>query len=450
MNQGPIVFVVAWRESGSSKPRQCEQRAPVGVIEPQYGHKAAAGSVFTGEPESETAVDDVDSIASRWSSLMTGPLIHSPRPLAEALPTDTRDYRYAQNLHRLIWTSEVCMKFGSPRFWTPFLVIAGLPLLAACGGAGEHRFNDPENGSPAATEVTKSGADATPSRADERPVATVAGDAVYADDLYAWMSELAGGTVLEELAVSRQVERELASRGLKLQASDIDAERRNMAVAIDRTLTDAELAIALRRVQQARGLGPSRFKALIERNAGLRTLIRDEVQIGDADVRREIDLKYGPRFRIRIIVTPNESDAIGARDRLNTVPAAERSKRFAEEAALVSFDPSASRGGEIEPLSASDPNYAMGVREAMSRLGPGEISPIIKLESGYALLLCEGSVAAVTPPANAEVLARSRVRLREERVAMERLARKFLQSAQVTVFDRTLDWSWNARREQGR
>ncbi len=342
------------------------------------------------------------------------------------------------------------MKFGSARFGPKLLAIAGLPLLAACGGSGEHRFNEPQRDSPAAAQATKSTGDTTPTRAGERPVATVAGEPVYADDFYAWMSELAGGTVLEELAVSRQVEKELASRGLKIEKSDVDAERRNMAVATDRTLTDAELAIALRRVQQARGLGPSRFKALIERNAGLRRLIRDEVQVGDADVRGEIDLKYGPRTRVRIIVTPNEGDAIAARARLDATAAAERSKRFAEEAALVSFDPSASRGGEIEPLSAADTNYAMGVRRAMTKLAPGEMSPIIKLENGYALLLCEGSVAAVTPPADAEELASARVRLREERVAMERLARKFLQSAQVTIFDRTLDWSWNARRGQGR
>jgi hypothetical protein len=86
----------------------------------------------------------------------------------------------------------------------------------------------------------------------------------------------------------------------------------------------------------------------------------------------------------------------------------------------------------------------------VAKLAPGELSPIIRLENGYALLLSEGSVAAVTPPADAQNLARARVRLREERVAMERLARKFLQSAQVTIFDRTLDWSWNARRGQGR
>lgn len=338
------------------------------------------------------------------------------------------------------------MKFGSPRIWARFLAIAALPLLVSCAGSGSNRFNDPENEPPAAAQAAKPGQ----AKGDERPIATVAGEAVYSDDLYAWMSELAGGTVLEEFVVSRQVEKELASRGVKLEAGDIDAERRYMAVATDHKLSDAELAVAMRRVQQTRGLGPSRFKALIERNAGLRRLVRDEVQIGDADVRSEIELKYGARTRVRIIVTPNESDVIAARARLDAAAAAERSRRFAEEAALISFDPSASRGGEIEPLSAADPNYALSVRQAMTKLTPGELSPILRLENGYALLLCEGSVAAVTPPADAEELARERVRLREERIAMERLARKFLQSGQVTVFDRTLDWSWNARRGQGR
>ena len=338
------------------------------------------------------------------------------------------------------------MKFGSARLFTGCLVTVGVPLLSACGESRDFRLNDQKNEPPASIHASNAGQ----AKGDDRPIATVAGEAVFADDLSAWMSELAGGTVLEEFAVSRQVEKELASRGLKLEAGDIDAERRNMAVATDHKLSDAELAVAMRRVQQARGLGPSRFKALIERNAGLRRLVRDEVQIGDADVRSEIDLKYGARTRVRIIVTPNESDAITARARLDAAAANERSRRFAEEAALISFDPSASRGGEIEPLSVADPNYALSVRQAMTKLAPGELSPILRLENGYALLLCEGSVAAVTPPANAEELARERVRLREERIAMERLARKFLQSAQVTVFDRTLDWSWNARRGQGR
>ncbi len=340
------------------------------------------------------------------------------------------------------------MKFGSTRFWTRIPEIAGLSLLAACAGAGDHQFSDSESNSPAAAQTAKPGGRTAQARNDDRPIATVAGEPVYADDLYAWMSEYAGGTVLEELAVSRQVEKELTARGLKLDPSELDAERRNMAVATDHTLSEAELAVAMRRVQQARGLGPSRFKALIERNAGLRRLVRDEIQVSDADVRAELNVKYGPRTRVRIIVTPAESDAIAARTRLEATSAADRSRRFAEEAALISFDPSASRGGEIEPLSAADSNYALAVREAVAKLTPGELSPIIRLENGYALLLCEGSLAAVSPPADAEERARERVKLREERIAMERLARRFLQSAQVTVFDRTLDWSWNARRGQ--
>ena len=79
MNHGPMLFVVAWRERGSSRPRHWEHRAPAGVMEPQYGHKAAAGSVFTGEPESETAVEDVDSIASHGPSFMAKPLVRAPR-----------------------------------------------------------------------------------------------------------------------------------------------------------------------------------------------------------------------------------------------------------------------------------------------------------------------------------------------------------------------------------
>lgn len=341
------------------------------------------------------------------------------------------------------------MKFGSTRFWARIPVIAGLSLLVACAGSGDQRFSDSESSSPAAAQTAKPDGPTERSRKSDRPIATVAGEPVYADDLSAWMSEYAGGTMLEELAVSRQVEKELSARGLKLDPSELDAERRHMVVATDHELSEAELAVAMRRVRQARGLGPSRFKALIERNAGLRRLVRDEVQVSDADVRTELSVRYGPRTRVRIIVTPAEGDAIAARTRLEAASPSDRSRRFAEEAALISFDPSASRGGEIEPLSPADANYALAVREAVAKLAPGELSPIIRLENGYALLLCEGSLAAVSPPADAEERARERVRLREERIAMERLARRFLQSAQVTVFDRALDWSWNARRGQG-
>lgn len=347
------------------------------------------------------------------------------------------------------------MKFASAENHVRIIAIAALAVLlslvllplASCGSSGRI---DPSPTAESGAGVSQASPERSGAASGDRPVALVAGEPVYGGDLGVWMSELAGGVVLEEMAVSRQVRRELETRGMTLTQEDIQSERRNMAVATDHQLTDAELAAAMKRVQQVRGLGPARFKATLERNAGLRRLVRDEVRVGEDDVKTEMALKYGPRTRVRIIVTPAESDAITARARIEATPVGERSRRFAEEAALVSFDPSAARGGEIEPLSAADANYALAVRQALVGMSPGDLSPIIALENGYAILLCEGSVEPSTPPKDAEELARARVRLQAERLAMERLARRLLQSASVTVFDRSLDWSWNARRGQER
>jgi parvulin-like peptidyl-prolyl isomerase len=98
-----------------------------------------------------------------------------------------------------------------------------------------------------------------------------------------------------------------------------------------------------------------------------------------------------------------------------------------------------------EPISTADSSYPQSIRASLAQLQPGTLSPIIALDSGYAILLLEAIIPADQPPADAREKARSEVTLRAQRVAMERLSRELLNASNVTAFDESLRWSWETR-----
>lgn len=291
----------------------------------------------------------------------------------------------------------------------------------------------------------------SPAVSDRQPAAIIGDEPVSWEDLRASLGEAAGGAVVEEFVLDRMVRREMSDRNLATTAADVahehelfeDQSRRSAGTGTDQSPK------LLAQLQRARGLGPARFKAMLERNAGLRKLVRDEVVVEGVAVARELEARFGPRVRCRIIVTGTEKEAARARARLvEDAPersAAELSERFAAHARATSLDPSASRGGLLDPISPVDPSYAAAVLYAVKNLKPGAVSPIVVLDHGFAILLGEGEVQAESPPASARSSIEAELRLRLERLAMDRLAQRLMNSARVTVFDRSLGWSWQNR-----
>lgn len=281
-----------------------------------------------------------------------------------------------------------------------------------------------------------------------RPFATVDGAAVYAADLSAMLAEAAGGQALEELVLDRRLEAEARRAGVTVTEEQIRAERELLLDALTGATIardEDDAARLLERVRSARGLGPKRFAALLRRNALLRSLVAPQVAVTPSALEQARRLRYGERYRVRLIVTTT------AREAMDVLKELEQGESFSVVAARRSTDVSAARGGVLDPISPADPEYPAAVRSALRDLTPGKPSMPIALDASYAILMLDEIIPATTPPNTAqaeEALARD-VRIQHERLLMNQLARRLLSEANVRVVDPSLDWSWQ-RREQAR
>lgn len=329
-----------------------------------------------------------------------------------------------------------------PRATAPAVSAAVLLALAACANSGSGSRD--------------SGADApSPARSDQnaasggRPVAIIAGTSVFASELTPLLSESAGARVLEEITLARALDAEMTRAGLTIDEPAVQREaqllRDTLSQAVGLSADDATTLVS--NVRASRGLGDRRYRLLLERNARLRALVRDQVEVNDEDIQQAFIARHGPKYSVRIVVVPTQTKAAEIRSR------AEAGESFIDLAVRESSDPSAQRGGLLDPFSTADPQLPVALRQAVAAMSTGELSSPIIVESGFAVVKVEqvipGSamtLESVRPTLTAEV------RLVRERVLMERLAGRLLGQTQVTVFDRELDWAWRnrARREDGR
>ena len=314
---------------------------------------------------------------------------------------------------------------------------------------------------------------ATPRQEPRRPLALVDGVPIAAAEAEGRLRELAGGVVLEELALEMLLEAELRTAGLggTVGEAEVERERALLAATVREGIEamgteEAEAAdagaVAIDQIRRARGLGPLRFAGLLRRNAMLRRLVEEEAgsSVTDEDVDLAMTIRYGPRARVRIIVTPTQREAARLKRELDEAP-----ERFAELAMRHSVDASASRGGLLAPISPVDPAYPLAMLKAIEVLvtraegameGAGEeganggeegVSDVVAIDGGYALVQLverlEGSVP--TDPVAARARMREEVILVRERSLMEAKAARLLERAEVTVFDPSLHWAWEQR-----
>jgi hypothetical protein len=334
-----------------------------------------------------------------------------------------------------------------PRF-TSVRVLAVLPfaavcILGACSPEGRHVASGRDFRGIEAAE--RSVAAEQPAARTDRRVAFAAGAPVTWDDLEPAMAEAAGAQALQELVLDRMLAAEMRTRGITITTEDVARERNLVIEQISQGAQappdDAERLLAS--VRARRGLGPTRFDRLLERTARMRKLASPEVAISDEELRQAHAMRHGPRYRSRVITTSSDRRASQLRAELEPLAPAERTLRFTELATRESTDPSAARGGILEPISPADPAYPAGVRAALGRMTPGELSAVVAVESGYAILLLEEVVPGDDKPfEEVRDLFEREVRLRRERLAMDDLARRLIRSADVSVMDRSLHWSW--------
>ena len=265
-------------------------------------------------------------------------------------------------------------------------------------------------------------------------VAYAAGLPIREAELLVSLREASGREVLEELVLGRLIDARLEARGVALAPADLEAERVRLLRALGGDDEDLGQRL-LGGLRERRGLGPVRFERLLRRNAGLRRLVEDRVEVSEAAVRRAFDRSHGERFRLRLLTadTPAAADALRAR-----VLAGEA---FAAVAAEASTDASRDRGGLLDPVHPDDPTFPAAIRTAAAGLPPGGVSGVIDPGggSGYAVLRLEEVL-----PADGAVYEQERadleraVRADLERLRMDQLARTLRAEADVLVLDPAL------------
>ena len=273
---------------------------------------------------------------------------------------------------------------------------------------------------------------------DARPAALLNGAQIQWGQLRPALTEAAGAAVLEEFVLDTQTTRMLTARSLSIDSAAIERERRLLLETLD---PDADVAARLlETLRDERGLGPVRFESLLRRNAGLRALVTDQVTVTGAAIDHLYDITYGNKRQCRLITVPSLQDAEATINRIKG------GASFADLAVETSTDASAFRGGLLEPISRRDPAYPEALREALFTLSSDGVSGPILIDRQYAIIRLERDVPGTRPPREEveEELARV-IRLQQERVMMDDLARVMLDDASLTIYDSSLADTWRRR-----
>ena len=300
-------------------------------------------------------------------------------------------------------------------------------LASGCGGS-----------QPRATPIPTQPTEHTSSTV----VALIENTPVYAADLTPTLFELAGREALRERVLDQALRAELERASTSVSTADIERERALFEERMTRPGEDRATNLVADEIYRSRSLGPERRRAMFWRNAALRKLATDEVPVTSADIDAAMELAYGPKVIARVIVTETERDAGTVLNLLGPRPSVSDFARLAEQR---SIDPTASRGGQLMPMHLADANYPLAVREALGRMSPGSLSPIIPLANGSAIVMLEGRQAASTPPTGAAERLERELTVQNKRAAMDALARRLVGGARVDVLDRSLGWSWDRR-----
>lgn len=297
-------------------------------------------------------------------------------------------------------------------------------LLAGCSA-----------GAPSARPASTNGG-------DDVPLALVQGRPIMLEELSPILLEVAGDLALQEAALDHLLRQRMEEAGRSISLSDADAELRLILEALDPESQD-RAARLFEEICIRRRLGDVRLRLLLERNAMLRALVQDEVEVTEDLLRAEYDLAYSVRYQTRIITHPQRDLLEELRRRALT------GESFSDLAAAHSTDSSAPRGGLLEPFSPLDSRYPAMVRATATSLAIDDVSDPMPLEGQFVLVQL---VRIIEPPADRPSLADVRdelerqTRRTQERLAMDALASRLLDEAEPVIMSRPLRQAWDASR----
>ena len=233
-------------------------------------------------------------------------------------------------------------------------------------------------------------------QAPGKRVAIVDGQEVSMADLQASLAEVGGAVALEEFVIDSRLARMAQEAGVRLDDEAVQRERLALidSVARGSDLSTEQAVAFVDRFRRARGLGPRRFDALLQRNGLMRALVASEVAVTQSEVDEAIRAATGPRVLARIVVTPAFATASAAAQRVRAAGGLEARKAImALIASSDSTDASAARGGQIGPMSAAA--LAVSTLRTALSLPVGEVSDVFAIEG---VSRCSWSRAAPRRP----------------------------------------------------
>ncbi len=228
------------------------------------------------------------------------------------------------------------------------------------------------------------------------PVATVDGAPITRADLARLVRRVTGGeanadrqlrvSLLEQLIEERLLLAEAARRGLSLSAADVEAAARAAEAAMGREAFERELA--------AEGLTPEAWRARLGETLLVRALLSTvppPKPISEHDVRahyqeHRADYARPEQFRARIPTVATRAEAEAIRAQLAA------GGDFAALAREKSISPEKEAGGDLGfvPRGQLPPEFD----EALARLKPGELSPVVESPYGFHIFRLEERRAA--------------------------------------------------------
>lgn len=196
--------------------------------------------------------------------------------------------------------------------------------------------------------------------------------------------------LLNHLIDEKLIDSEVKRKNMEVTIERVEQEIRNIAKT--NNISRQQLTDALK----AKGVGMAQYQDFIKTSLERQTLIEREVtnkiRISDEDISSYYLAKKGPSGAqifeytlAHIVFSPKTGGDDGALTRAKAVEDKLRGgNAFEKLAEQFSEDPNFTKGGLLGTFKAGE--MSKEIDEAVRKLGPGEVSPIIKTGAGYHIL----------------------------------------------------------------
>ena len=269
----------------------------------------------------------------------------------------------------------------------------------------------------------------TPQKTQTSPIVAILNHEVVRQmDVWPALIELGGQEVLEDYLLTIALRKELQDQGLSILPTEVRAEGRLLSSLVPTSEKDS-----ISNLLRIRGIGEFRKSQLLWRNAALRKLVQPHVDIHEEAIQRMFAIVHGPKYPIRIIVVTTRSDAG------QVIETLQNGDSFSDVAMQQSIDSSSVNGGRVTAISCADPSWPAPIRESISTLDIGAISPPIFIGDRWTIIKVTGE-----PSTSSVQFADVKINMRElatrthERFLMENLAQRLIEKSTMKIFDKDL------------